>query len=162
MSERKIVLYPDPILEKVCEPVKLPLSKEDKELLDDMYNFVKDPKNAAIGLAAPQFGVAKRLIVVKVISNNVMYCFKLANPIIVKQPGKQFYFGQGESCLSEPDTLVRVPRANSILLIGYDAIQHNQVRMRLSGTVACVIQHEIDHLDGKLLHHYIKKEDEKQ
>ena len=158
MPERKLVLYPDPILEKVCEPVKLPLSQEDKELLDDMYKFIKDPQNAAIGLAAPQFGVAKRLIVVKVMSNNIMYCFKLANPRIIKQAGKPYFFGEGESCLSEPNMLVKVARANSIILMGFDTIQNKNITVRLSGAVACVVQHEMDHLDGVLLHHYAKED----
>ena len=62
----EIIKEPNPILHEVSEPVKLPLSKEDKALLDEMYSWLKEHSEEAIGLAAVQFGYLKRMCVIKI------------------------------------------------------------------------------------------------
>ena len=156
--KHKLVLYPAPVLRTVCEEVKLPLSKENKDLLDEMYNYIKDPENHALGLAAPQFGVAKRMIVVRLIYTDYKLCLKLVNPRIVIQDKTHYFVLDGESCLSEPDLTVSVPRAKVILLMGYDAITKKQIALKLDRFPAAVVQHEVDHLNGILLHDYIEGE----
>ena len=156
--KHELVLYPAPVLKTVCEEVKLPLSKEDKDLLDEMYNYIKDPENHALGLAAPQFGVTKRMIVIRLIYTDYKLCLKLVNPRIIIQDKTPYFVKDGESCLSEPDLTVNVPRAKAILLMGYDVISNKQITLRLDKFPAAVVQHEVDHLNGILLHDYIEGE----
>lgn len=158
--ERKLIIYPDPILKVECEKVSLPLSQEDKELLDDMYAFVKDPNNNAVGLAAPQFGVTKRMFVARVKFCNEVFNVKMVNPAIIPVSSKKYFVPDGESCLSEPGEKVLVPRHNEIILMGYDAITNKNIRLRLRGFSAAVVQHELDHLDGILLHDHKETENE--
>ena len=148
----KLVIYPDKVLTKKCEPVKLPLSEEDQELLDAMYNFVKDPENHAVGLAAPQFGVNKRMFVIRHKRlDGSMFNVKLVNPKIIKNTAKTYIVEDGESCLSEPGLTLKVERCKSITLIGYDAITKKNVYIPLNNYLAAVAQHEYDHLEGILL-----------
>ena len=159
--KHELVIYPNPVLKQVCEKVKLPLSKEDKELLDEMYQFVKDPANNAVGLSAPQFGVTKRMFVIRIKFCQEVFNVKMVNPIIMVTSYKPFYVNEGESCLSEPGENVKVSRASKIVLMGYDAIVGKNVRIPLSGFWAAVAQHELDHLNGILLHDHKEKEETK-
>ena len=152
--ERELVIYPNPILKVECEKVPLPLSEEDKELLNDMYTFVKDPSNNACGLAAPQFGVSKRMFVARVKFCNEVFNVKMVNPAIIPVSSKKYFVPDGESCLSEPGEKVLVPRYNEVILVGYNAITGKNERLRLRGFTAAVVQHELDHLNGILLHDY--------
>jgi len=155
--ERELRIYPDEILRAKCSEVSLPLSQEEKELLDDMYKFVKDPTNEACGLAAPQFGVSKRMFVARVKFLNEVFNVKMVNPVIMPVSGKKYFVPDGESCLSEPEEeKVLVPRYNEIILMGYDAITNKKTRLRLRGFTAAVVQHELDHLNGILLCDYKK------
>lgn len=153
----ELVKYPNEILTTKCEEVKLPLSKEDRDLLDEMYNYVKVPENAAIGLAAPQFGVAKRMFVIRIGYKDVKLYLKMVNPRIVIQDKTTYMISDGEACLSEPGLNVMVPRAKKILLMGYDAISNKNITLHLEKFAAAVVQHEFDHLEGKLLHDYQKE-----
>lgn len=155
--KHELVLYPAEVLRETCKEVKLPLSKEDKDLLDEMYNYIKDPENHALGLAAPQFGVAKRMIVIRLNYSDYKLFLKLVNPRIIIQDKTPYFVLDGESCLSEPGITVNVPRAKKILLMGYDAITNKQVALRLEKFAAAVAQHEVDHLNGILLHDYKKE-----
>ena len=154
MMKYELIEYPNPILETVCEEVKLPLSKEDENLLNQMYEYIKTHPTA-VGLAAPQFGVAKRMIVIrhKDYMGNVFNC-KMVNPKIVVKGNKNYFVPEGEKCLSEPDFQIEVKRHKDILLIGYDTIKKANVTYPLSNFRAAIAQHEVDHLNGILLHTY--------
>ena len=154
--KHELVLYPAEVLKQPCKEVTLPLSQEDKDLLDEMYNYIKDPENHALGLAAPQFGVSKRMLVIRLNYSDYKLFLKLVNPRIVYQDKTPYFVLDGESCLSEPGITVNVPRAKKILLMGYDAITNKQVTLRLEKFAAAVAQHEVDHLNGILLHDYKK------
>ena len=156
--EYQLVIYPNDILTKQCEKVKLPLSKEDEDLLNQMYEFVKKSNNNAVGLAAPQFGVAKRMIVIrhKDEKGNV-FNTKMVNPSIVIRDSSPYYVPGGEKCLSEPEQTVLVRRNKSVLLTGYDTIHKTNVWFSLTGFRAAIAQHEVDHLNGILLHDYQKE-----
>lgn len=169
---QNILTYPDPILSQKCEEVKLPLSEEDKTLLNEMFNFVKesqkpvkpgeklkpgDPRNnPAVGLAAPQVGVLKRMFVVRLNFSNLKIFLKMVNPKIIVKDKKPYFVPHGEGCLSEPDIQVMVPRAKRILLTGFDAMSNKVINVTLDGYAAAVVQHEVDHLNGVLLHDYQK------
>jgi len=150
----ELIQYPNEILETVCEEVKLPLSKEDEELLNQMYEYIKTHPTA-VGLAAPQFGVAKRMIVIrhKDVEGTTFNC-KMVNPRIVVRGARTYTVPYGESCLSEPDMKIPVKRHKEILLIGYDTIKKANVTYTLMNFRAAIAQHEVDHLNGILLHTY--------
>ena len=155
-----LVIYPNEVLSKKCEDVKLPLSKEDEELLNAMYDFVKNHETA-VGLAAPQFGVNKRMLVIRYkYPNGQVFNCKMVNPRILTQgQGRDVYVVVGgESCLSEPDLRVEVIRKKHVVLMGYDVIAGGNVYYPLHNFVAAIAQHEVDHLNGILLHNYIKEE----
>lgn len=155
---KNVLTYPNPILNQKCEEVKLPLSKEDAELLKEMYAFVKDPANHAVGLAAPQVGVLKRMFVVfNKHADGTVLNLKMVNPRIIKNTTEVYNVPGGEGCLSEPDTQVIVNRCKVITLIGYEAISGKTIALKFKGYEAAVIQHELDHLNGKLLHDYQKE-----
>lgn len=157
-KQYELVLYPDKRLSKKSEEVKLPLSKEDEELLNAMYDFVKEHETA-VGLAAPQFGVNKRMFVIRYkYPNGSIFNCKMVNPKLVIQ-GKSTYVAEGgEGCLSEPGVEVGVTRHRNVVLIGYDAITKSNVYYPLHNFTACIAQHEMDHLDGILLHNYLKEQ----
>ena len=154
----EIVKYPDPVLRKKAAEVKLPLSQEDKELLDELYRTMKNSKVPAVGLSAPQLGVSKRMIAICLArQGKVLFNCKMVNPKIISLTTKVYYVPGGEGCFSEPDVHVMVPRKKRIMLVGYDAIRKQNMQYVLEDYLAAVAQHEVDHLEGKLLHDYKKE-----
>lgn len=140
----KIIQEPNPVLKQISEPVKLPLSKEDKALLDEMYSWLKEHSEEAIGLAAVQFGVLKRMCVIKIKDAGN---FKLVNPKIVKHSQKCTFIPEG--CLSVPENIeTPVKRWASVMVTGFDAITGKNVVINATGLLARCLQHEIDHMDG--------------
>lgn len=152
----EIIKYPDDILRMKSESVKIPLSKEDAALLDSMYAYVKNPENGAAGLSAIQVGVNKRMCAI--ILPNERKFFKLVNPKIIWHSANKF--NDTEGCLSVPGEYDQeIPRWWKIRVIGYDAITSRNITIQAEGFFARVLQHEIDHMDGKLFIDYIKEEE---
>lgn len=140
MSIRKIVKYPDPILkEKAVEVTKF--NERLSKLLDDMAETMYDANG--VGLAAPQIGISKRVIVVDVGEELI----EMVNPEIIEKSGEQIEPPEG--CLSIPGLLGYVKRANVIRIKGQDR-NGNKVEMKAEGFLARAFQHEIDHLNGVL------------
>ena len=106
------------------------------DMLDTMY------KNDGIGLAAPQVGILKRIIVVDIGDGPKVYI----NPVIVKQSGKQTC---EEGCLSFPNTFGNVDRPLNIVVEAYD-IDGIKFKKKAKELEAVALSHEIDHLDGIL------------
>ncbi|MBA7581080.1 Peptide deformylase [subsurface metagenome] len=100
-------------------------------------------KTKGVGLAAPQIGILRRLIVVD-IGEGVL---KLANPEIVESTGRDL---MEEGCLSVPGESIEIARATKIVVKGLNA-KGEAVIFNAEGLLARVIQHEIDHLNGKLI-----------
>jgi len=152
MSQRKIVIEPDPILRKKSEN----LEKVDNELrllLDDMLETMYAAPG--IGLAAVQVGILKRLIVIDISKDkekkNPIF---LINPeIIFKSKNTSIY---EEGCLSLPGHFAEIERPEEchIKYIDYDG---KKKEMKANGLLATCIQHEIDHLNGKLFIDYLSK-----
>lgn len=156
--EHKLVVAPNPILKEKCVRVKLPLSKEDKDLINEMYAFVKDPNKNAVGLAAPQFGETKRMFVIRYSDGKGhTAAIKAVNPFIIPQGKKNFHLDNGEGCLSEPNKKVVVNRYKNIVLSYVDADSGKNVTVRLGSVLAVIAQHEMDHLNGVLLEDYESK-----
>lgn len=101
---------------------------------------------SGIGLAAPQVGIDEQMIVVDIGKG----LYKLINPLIVKRQGRQAI---DEGCLSCPGVSIKVPRAKYIIVEALDD-DSKKVTIDAEGLLACVLQHEIDHLSGKLIVDY--------
>ncbi|ASS90942.1 MAG: peptide deformylase [Bacillaceae bacterium] len=158
-----------PTLRQVAKEVELPASEEEKKILAEMLQYLKnsqDPEIAekyglrpGIGLAAPQINVSKRMIAVHVTDEKgKLYSYGLFNPKIVSHSVEQSYLTSGEGCLSvDREVPGYVPRYARIRVKGVD-LEGNEVDLRLKGLVAIVFQHEIDHLNGIMFYDRINKE----
>ena len=140
MAILSIRKYGDPILRKECKPVRK-IGPDEKELFENMVATMHLEKG--VGLAAPQVGIDKQLIVVDVGEGAI----KLANPRILKRKGKSTL---EEGCLSLPGIKVIIKRAKEIMLEGINE-KNQKVNIRADELPAHVFQHEIDHLRGKLI-----------
>jgi len=136
-------LHPDPILRQETTRVIMFDGHLDR-FFCDMLEFMKDRKG--IGLAAPQVGVLERIIVADIGAGPL----RLANPQIVAQ---ESFDTRSEGCLSLPGVFVEVPRSALVEVSGKDARGH-RVEFEATGLLARVLQHEIDHLDGRLICDY--------
>ncbi len=142
MEKLDIVLYPEQGLREVCAPIPEMTDDLDK-LIDDMfYTMYEAP---GIGLAAPQIAVQERLIVVDVSEKKDQPIARI-NPEIVQSAGTITW---EEGCLSLPGVYAKVKRPSDIIVRGMDR-DGKQVEFEANELLAVCIQHEIDHLDGKM------------
>jgi len=142
MQKLDIVLYPEAGLREVCTPVAEMTDALDK-LIDEMfYTMYQAP---GIGLAAPQVAVQQRLIVVD-ISETKDQPLALINPEILDSKGEIEW---EEGCLSIPGAYGKVKRPSDILVRGLDR-DGKPIEFEANDLLAVCIQHEIDHLNGKL------------
>ena len=147
MAKREILHFPDPRLRNLARPVE-EVDEEIRELVDDMFETMYDAPG--IGLAAIQINVAKRVIVVDVSEDkSEPLCF--INPEILQKEGEE---SMDEGCLSVPEIYETVTRAEKIRVRALDR-EGNSFEMDADGLLAVCIQHEIDHLDGKLFVDYL-------
>ena len=144
MAIRNIRIMGDPILEKVCKEVK-EVTPRIKELIEDMLETMYDANG--VGLAAPQVGVLKRIVVIDVTGEDPIV---LINPRILETSGEQT---GGEGCLSLPGKSGTVTRPNYVKVKAYE---REMKPFEIEGTelLARAFCHEIDHLDG---HMYVEK-----
>ena len=142
--------YPDKILRIKCSPVEV-VDDRIKSILSDMA-FTMRACNG-IGLAAPQIGINKQIAVVDIGDGPI----NLINPKIIDKDGKS---GIEEGCLSLPEVLLKVKRADALRLSTLDETGKN-ITIDAKGLLSIVIQHEIDHLNGILIidhANFIKKQ----
>jgi len=142
MEKLDIVLYPEAGLREICAPIAEMNDSLDK-LIDDMLYTMYDAPG--IGLAAPQVAVQQRLIVMDV-SEKGDDPIVLMNPEVVQSTGKITW---EEGCLSMPGIYATIKRPSDILVRGMDR-DGKQIEFEASELLAVCIQHEIDHLDGKM------------
>jgi len=146
---RRLVIYPDSRLRRTAQVVDLARLQDKKfqELIVDMAKtmLIKD----GIGLAAPQVGRNWRLIVV----NTDEGVWPMINPIITKLSSSTTI--EEEGCLSLPNTFGQVRRAKSLQCYYINELG-KECNLTAKGTLARVIQHEIDHLNGILFIDYLK------
>ena len=142
----KIVLSPDPTLRQVaepCTPGDPSLSKLAKNMTKTMY------KNDGVGLAAPQVGILKRLIVIDCnVDTEERTPTVLVNPEVIETSGEPEKGDEG--CLSCPGISVPVTRAPFARVRYYD-LEGNECEIAGDGLLGRCLQHEIDHLDGRTL-----------
>ena len=143
MAILEIKKFNDAILRKKAGRVKK-VDKEIRQLIVDLAQTMA--KGRGIGLAAPQVGVLKRVIVVHGDFKG-QRILGLANPKITKKSKEKEKDTEG--CLSFPGTFLEIKRAKEVEVKGLD-INGKRIRLKAKGLLARVLQHEIDHLDGIL------------
>lgn len=141
----------NPILRAIAKPLKPIEFHAQKTLADDMLAYIKNPKHHGIGLAAPQVGVSKRLIIVWLPTNRDDEGYPIVamlNPIILSRSAETDI--DEEWCLSLPWITGNVERSFSIEVEWLD-IKGRKMKKKVAGFGARVIQHEVDHLDWILI-----------
>lgn len=146
-----IKTYPDPILRKPTEPVVFPLSKKIIKLTKDMIDTVQ--KAEGIGLAAPQVGESVKLIIINLEKNGVPI-FPLYNPRIASKSFKKTVIEEG--CLSIPGVYGMVKRPKKVTILGQN-MSGKTIKLADDGWISRIAQHEIDHINGRLIIDLIKK-----
>ncbi len=149
MAVKDIVLYPDPVLKTVCEPVAR-IDESVVALVQDLVDTMVDAGHS-VGVAAPQIGDPRRVVVVDVSKSklgrdNNHGLLEMINPVILESKGSKTI---REGCMSVPEYTGNVDRAESIVVQYLDR-QGKELAIEASGFEAVAIQHEIDHLDGLL------------
>ena len=139
MAVYKILEIGAEVLREKAREVKA-VNSSILKLLDNMVDTLHDAEG--VGLAAPQIGVSKRVIVVEVEEK----LYELINPVVLEKEGE---ICSEEGCLSIPDMTGEIMRAEKICVRGLDR-KGEPVEVRGDGLLARALQHELDHLDGVL------------
>ena len=171
-----IILDSNPKIREKSQDVQLPLIDEDRELLKAMLEYVQNSQDEeiaeaeglqpAVGIAAIQLGIPKKLIAVVIPEEDGLRQVALANPKIISESVQNAYLDGGEGCLSVKDEHPgHVFRHARIKVRGYDLVSDKKTVISASGYFAICLQHEIDHLSGTLFYDRIDetnpwKEDE--
>ncbi len=145
MAILKIRTYPNDVLKRKAEPVH-EINKDIERLIDDMAETMYNAPG--IGLAAPQVGVSKRIIVLDTEyreGKSNLIC--IINPEIIQKEGE---IDSEEGCLSLPGHILHIKRAKKVVVTGLDKYG-NPLRIEGDGLLSRALQHEIDHLDGFLI-----------
>ena len=140
MATRKIRIDGDSILRKICKPVT-EMTPRLSQLIDDMFDTMYEARG--VGLAAPQVGIVKRIVVIDIGDKNPL---TLINPEIIETSGEQT---GDEGCLSLPGKVGQVTRPMRVVCKALDR-DMNEITVTGEGLLARAICHEADHLDGIL------------
>ena len=152
MAKRPIILLPDPVLRRAAEPITS-IDDDVRRLADDMLETMYAAPG--VGLAAPQVGISRRLIVLDVSEkDDEKRPYVMINPLIVKR-GEELNVHE-EGCLSIPDVRVEIERPAEVVVQYLDR-DGNQQELAADELLATCLQHEIDHLDGRLLIDYMSR-----
>jgi len=139
----KIEKFNSSVLRKKCEEIG-EITDEIKDIVVDMAQTME--KNQGIGLAAPQVGISKRIVVVQADWEGGRI-LALVNPKIIKRSQEKQITEEG--CLSFPGIFIKIKRAKSVTVKGLN-IKGEEIEFKADGIAATVFQHEIDHLNGTL------------
>jgi len=154
MAVLPILIYPDPELRKVSSPITDPTSPDVQRLAEDLAETMYDAPG--VGLAAPQIGVHRRIVVTDTAWREEGAARDLhvwINPEILRRSREEKPFEEG--CLSIPDTFVEVVRPAAITVRWQD-LQGVTHEAEYDGMMATALQHEFDHLEGRLFIDLIK------
>ena len=152
MTIKPIITVPNEVLKKISDPIENVGESEKKlvrDLLETMYN------SNGIGLAAVQVGILKRILVIDVSTKeekNNPLCF--INPVIKKISEETSVYEEG--CLSIPDTFIEIERPK-ICEVEYIDLNGKLKNIKCDGLLSTCLQHEINHLDGKLIIDHLTK-----
>ena len=152
MSIRDIVTVPNEILKKISEPIEK-VGINEKKLINDLFETMYNSKG--IGLAAVQVGILKRILVIDVSTKDEKKNpLSFINPTIKKISDETSIYEEG--CLSIPETFIEIERPK-ICEIEYIDIDGKKRDLKCDGLLSTCIQHEINHLDGKLIIDHLSK-----
>ncbi len=152
MSIKDIITVPSEILKKKSEPIEK-VGKNEKKLIKDLFDTMYASKG--IGLAAVQVGILKRILVIDVSNKDEQKKpISLINPIIKRLSDDTSVYEEG--CLSIPETFIEIERPK-ICEIEYIDLDGNKKELKCDGLMSTCVQHEINHLDGKLIIDHLSK-----
>ena len=152
MSIKDIINVPNEILKKTSDPIEK-ISFNEKKLINDLFETMYQSKG--IGLAAVQVGILKRIIVIDVSSKDEKkQPLSFINPKIKKISNETSIYEEG--CLSIPDTFIEIERPKTCE-VEYLDINGKIQNLKCDGLLSTCLQHEINHLDGKLIIDYLSK-----
>ena len=152
MSIKDIITVPDEILKKISKPIEK-ISINEKKLVNDLFETMYNSNG--IGLAAVQVGILKRILVVDVSNKDEeKRPLSLINPIIKKVSDDTSVYEEG--CLSIPDTFIEIERPK-ICEVEFIDIEGKVRNLKCDGLLSICVQHEINHLDGKLIIDHLSK-----
>jgi peptide deformylase len=144
IPEFEVVLYPDPLLRKVSEPVAA-FEESLRSIVAGMFTRMR--KSKGVGLAAPQVGLRSRILVLNPTGDEADDLV-LVNPTIVARAGERTVFDEG--CLSFPGIYAEITRPDRCTVKAVDVLGA-PIEKEYAGFVSRIIQHEYDHLEGVLL-----------
>lgn len=166
LKTKDILDEKDKRLRVVSKEVEFPLTKEDKELMDTMIEYLRNSQidelalkydlRPGMGLSAIQLGIAKRyFVVVEELGDNEFETYILINPRIISNSLEQIYVTDGEGCLSVNRPVEGiVPRYARVTVEAYD-VEGRKIHVRAREELAICFQHELDHLNGILFTDHI-------
>ena len=152
MSVKKIITVPDEILKKISDPIEK-VGLNEKKLVNDLFETMYNSNG--IGLAAVQVGILKRILVIDISNKDEKKKpLSLINPVIKKVSTETSIYEEG--CLSIPETFIEIERPK-ICEVEYVDIDGKIKNLKCDGLLSTCIQHEINHLDGKLIIDHLSK-----
>ena len=152
MTIKPIITVPNEVLKKISDPIEN-VGESEKKLVSDLFETMYNSNG--IGLAAVQVGILKRILVIDVSTKEEKknpLCF--INPIIKKISDETSVYEEG--CLSIPDTFIEIERPK-ICEVEYIDLDGKLKNIRCDGLLSTCIQHEINHLEGKLIIDHLTK-----
>ncbi|MBN0919118.1 peptide deformylase [[Mycoplasma] gypis] len=162
MFDVKLVKLPNKVLRQKSQDVPLPLTEEDDLLIQKMIYHIDDSQKegskfrAGVGVAAVQYGILKNIFYIMIQDEDGEYIFRdaLVNPVMIGHSEYKQSLAEGEGCLSVSESWPKqegyVPRYKRVKVKAYSYFEKKEKIYDVSGYVAIVMQHEYDHLQGKL------------
>ena len=146
MTVKEIITVPDEILKKVSKPIEK-IGVNEKKLIDNLFDTMYNSNG--IGLAAVQIGILKRILVIDVSTKDEKnQPIVLVNPVIKNLSNEKSIYEEG--CLSIPETFIEIERPK-ICEVEYIDEKGSKKNLKCDGLLSTCVQHEINHLDGKLI-----------
>ena len=152
MTIKPIITVPNEVLKKISDPIEN-VGGSEKKLVNDLFETMYNSNG--IGLAAVQVGILKRILVIDVSTKEEKknpLCF--INPVIKKISDETSVYEEG--CLSIPDTFIEIERPK-ICEVEYIDLDGKLKNIKCDGLLSTCLQHEINHLDGKLIIDHLTK-----
>ena len=152
MSIKDIITVPDEILKKVSAPIEK-VGSNEKKLIQDLFETMY--KSNGIGLAAVQVGILRRILVIDISTKDEeKKPLSFINPVIKKVSSETSIYEEG--CLSIPDTFIEIERPK-ICEVEFLDINGKKNNLKCDGLLSTCLQHEINHLEGKLIIDHLSK-----
>ena len=146
MTIKPIITVPNEVLKKISDPIEN-VGESEKKLVNDLFETMYNSNG--IGLAAVQVGILKRILVIDVSTKEEeKNPLSFINPVIKKISDETSVYEEG--CLSIPDTFIEIERPK-ICEVEYIDLDGKLKNIKCDGLLSTCIQHEINHLDGKLI-----------